>query len=145
MGNYTIFQMFENPRKGRQARNFAKNVQKTLDLKSSSEQLFSENCRQVPLQIVYMKNCNLRSRGLVRNLYNFSPAKRSPCHEYSRTSLYGHPLKTNTSFNTQISSSLGKCPDIFSKFNPLNTRGGGVLPRILDRGVPRRFVDPNPI
>ena len=23
--------------------------------------------------------------------------------------------------------------------------GGGVLPRILDRGVPRRFVDPNPI
>ena len=23
--------------------------------------------------------------------------------------------------------------------------GGGLLPRILDRGVPRRFVDPNPI
>ena len=23
--------------------------------------------------------------------------------------------------------------------------GGGVLPRILDRGVPRRFVNPNPI
>ena len=46
MGNYTIFQMFENPRTGRQARNFTTNVPKILDLKSSSrssEQIFSEN------------------------------------------------------------------------------------------------------
>ena len=35
--------MFENPRRGRLARNFAKNVQKILDLKSSFEQIFSEN------------------------------------------------------------------------------------------------------
>ena len=41
--------MFENPRRGRQARNFGKNVPKILDLKSSSEQMFSENCRWVPL------------------------------------------------------------------------------------------------
>ena len=34
--------MFENPRRGRQARNFTKNVPKILDLKSSSEQIFSE-------------------------------------------------------------------------------------------------------
>ena len=33
--------MFENPRRGRQARNFTKNVPKILDLKSSSEQIFS--------------------------------------------------------------------------------------------------------
>ena len=26
MGNYTIFKMFENPRRGRQARNFTSNV-----------------------------------------------------------------------------------------------------------------------
>ena len=32
--------MFENPRKGRQARNFTTNVSKILDLKSSSEQIF---------------------------------------------------------------------------------------------------------
>ena len=32
--------MFENPRRGRQARNFATNVPKILDLKSSSEQTF---------------------------------------------------------------------------------------------------------
>ena len=41
--------MFENPRRGRQARNFTTNVPKILDLKSSSEQMFSENCRWVPL------------------------------------------------------------------------------------------------
>ena len=38
--------MFENPRRGRQARNFTTNAPKILDLKSSSEQLFS---RKLPL------------------------------------------------------------------------------------------------
>ena len=32
--------MFENPKRGRQARNFTTNVPKILDLKSSSEQIF---------------------------------------------------------------------------------------------------------
>ena len=32
--------MFENPRRGRQTRNFTTNVSKILDLKSSSEQIF---------------------------------------------------------------------------------------------------------
>ena len=41
MGNFTIFWMFENPRRGRQARNFTTNVPKILDLKSPSEQIFS--------------------------------------------------------------------------------------------------------
>ena len=39
MGNYTIFLKFENPRRGRQARNFSENGPKILDLKSSSEQI----------------------------------------------------------------------------------------------------------
>ena len=42
MGNYSSFYKFENPRKGRQARNFTTNVPKILDVKSSSEQIFSE-------------------------------------------------------------------------------------------------------
>ena len=42
--------MFENPRRGRQATKFTTNVPKILDLKSSSEQIFSENCRWVPLK-----------------------------------------------------------------------------------------------
>ena len=41
--------MFENPRRGKQARNFTTNVPKILGLKSSSEQIFSENCRWAPL------------------------------------------------------------------------------------------------
>ena len=41
--------MFENPRRGKQARNFTRNVPKILDLKSSSEQIFSESIRWVPL------------------------------------------------------------------------------------------------
>ena len=41
--------MFENPRRGRQARNFTTNVPKILDLKSSSEQIFLENWHWVPL------------------------------------------------------------------------------------------------
>ena len=39
MGNYATFLMFENPRRGRQARNFTENDPKILDLKSSSEQI----------------------------------------------------------------------------------------------------------
>ena len=41
--------MFENPRRLRQARNFTTNLPKILDLKSSSEQIFSENWRWVSL------------------------------------------------------------------------------------------------
>ena len=48
MGNYTILGGFENPRRGRQARNLTTNVPKILDLKTS-EQIFSKNCRWVPL------------------------------------------------------------------------------------------------
>ena len=53
MGNYTIFGGFENPRRGRQAKKFFEtNAPKILDLKSSSEQIFSENCRWVPLIMI---------------------------------------------------------------------------------------------
>ena len=45
--------MFENPRRDMQARNFTTNVPKIVDLKSSSEQIFSVNCRWVPLTISF--------------------------------------------------------------------------------------------
>ena len=57
--------MFENLRRGRQARNFTRNVPKILDLKSSSEQIFSENCHWVPLfeaKILFSKELLLRVR-----------------------------------------------------------------------------------
>ena len=59
--------MFENPRRNRQARNLTTNVPKILDLKSSSEQIFSENWLWVPLSLT----------------------------RYSRSLLYGHSLNTD--------------------------------------------------
>ena len=58
MGKYTIYYMFENPRRGMQARNFTANVPKILDLKSSSEQIFSKNCRWVPLKYLPANKLN---------------------------------------------------------------------------------------
>ena len=50
--------MFENPRRGRQARNFKTNVPKILDLKLSTEQIFSENWRWVPLCYdIFVNSC----------------------------------------------------------------------------------------
>ena len=50
--------MFENPRRGRQARNFTTNVSKILDLKSFSEQIFSKSCRWVPLNLQQPSHSN---------------------------------------------------------------------------------------
>ena len=46
--------MFKNPRRGRQARNSTTNVQKILDRKSSSEQIFSETFCWVPLIVAHL-------------------------------------------------------------------------------------------
>ena len=74
MGNYTIlFQMFENPRRGRQARTFTTNVPKILDLKSS-EQICSKNCRWVPLNqagLTYVPNSMLRRVFFMRIILPF--------------------------------------------------------------------------
>ena len=56
MGDYTMFGGFENPRRGMQATNLTTNVPKILDLKSSSEQIFSKNCCWVPLHIARQKH-----------------------------------------------------------------------------------------
>ena len=62
MGKYTIFYLFENPRRGMQARNFTTNVPKILDLKSSSEQIFfrklslgAPDCQPLPTLMTYLK------------------------------------------------------------------------------------------
>ena len=46
--------MFENPRRGRQERHFTTNNPKILDLKSSSEQIFS---RKLPLGAPVVSQC----------------------------------------------------------------------------------------
>ena len=49
--------MFENPRRGRQKRNFTTNVPKILDLKSSSEQ-FQKLTLGAPDLYIYNKKAN---------------------------------------------------------------------------------------
>ena len=51
MSNYT--------RRGMQARNLTTNVPKIIDLKSSSEQIFSINCRWMPLTVMITQNVTL--------------------------------------------------------------------------------------
>ena len=52
--------MFENPRRGRQARNFPTNATKILDLKWSSEQIFS---RKLPLRAPDVGMCGPKGYG----------------------------------------------------------------------------------
>ena len=47
--------MFDNPRRGRQAKNFTTNFPKILVLKCFSEPIFHENCRSVPLKALWRK------------------------------------------------------------------------------------------
>ena len=57
--------MFENPRRGRQARNVTTNDPKILDFKSSSEQIFSKTCRWVSLIVAAVDSiCKKRQRKL---------------------------------------------------------------------------------
>ena len=59
--------MFENPRRGRQARNFTTNFSKILVLKSSSEQIFLRKyCRWVPLLYMPLQCC----KGFAFDSYN---------------------------------------------------------------------------
>ena len=53
--------MFDNLRRGRQARNVTKNVPKILDLKSSSEQIFSGNWRWVPCALPWEVQCVMKN------------------------------------------------------------------------------------
>ena len=86
--------MFENPtgRRGRQARNFTANVPKILqvDLKSSSEQIFSENLRWLPL------------------------TNESNTYEDSAVSVFNH-LPAEVRIITDITFSVNQ-PDIFYRF-----------------------------
>ena len=78
MGIYTIFYMFENPRTCRQARNLTTKISKILDLKSSSEKIFSENCRWVPLKSFCEISFSVRQK-IVKRQMESSPEHRVIC------------------------------------------------------------------
>ena len=119
--------MFENPRRGRQARNFTTNVLKILDLKSSSEQIFSENCRWVPLSLFYATKFSLFLLFAVHNFYSklrsFTPVfsirltivlscfyllKIFSFEKFSAW-IWPLPFAVNTTLNLSIIGKLGRC------------------------------------
>ena len=77
--------MFENPRRGRLARNFATNVPKILDLNSSSEQIFSENWSWVPLKSKQLETPRASSYLIS---YSGNQIWRSPLLFFPQTNCY---------------------------------------------------------
>ena len=73
-----MFYMFENPRRGRQARNFTTNVSKTLDLKSSSEQIFFPKLSLGATDYA-CKNAEMNLKSTTTNGFNFLVCKQAPC------------------------------------------------------------------
>ena len=81
--------MFENPRRGRQARNVTTNAPKILDLKSPSEQIFS---RKLPLGApdlftIETRSCTLTTSGEEDKTSCYSKEKRKGIF------TEGHPEK----------------------------------------------------
>ena len=72
--------MFENPRRGRQARNFTTNVSKILDLKSSSEQIFFRKLSLGAPDIISLIN------PLVSDTRDYSRIKQDSLTIYLKTS-----------------------------------------------------------
>ena len=64
--------MFENPKRGRQERNFTTNAPKIIDLKSFSEQIFS---RKLPLGAPDKIHCKLMREVFVCMKYNLTTIK----------------------------------------------------------------------
>ena len=102
MGNHTTLQMFENPRRGRQARNFTTNVPKILVLKWSSEPVFPENCRSVPL------------KGLWRNWHYPLISMHLKCKDWRK---YKRKQRLKKCPNGQVMAIFGRSPKtrIFKK------------------------------
>ena len=80
--------MFENPRRGRQARNITTNVPKILDLKSSSEQIFFRKLSlgapgwTIPLLLViaYTRQLEILATALSVTHIQLQPSQLSTCY-----------------------------------------------------------------
>ena len=124
MGKYTILQMFENRRRGRQARNFTINVPKILDRKLSSEQIFSENCRWVPLLYTCMLKQPLRTSYQLTVNINCTVLGVVPDDIPSNTQIYSSIVSTD------VQQARDNFPCTFE--DPLNTG-----PRITSHITPK--------
>ena len=106
--------VFEYPRRGRQARNFTTNVPKILDLKSPSEQIFSENWRWVPLKSKSNSNFSLHVRHSIWFIMFCRPLYRYMVkflNSYRFSNLGGVKSTTSDEFSFLFVTS-GKFPSV---------------------------------
>ena len=116
--------MFENPRRGRQARSFITNVQKILDLKLSSEQIFSKNWRWVTLLFKeniaasWRKEKNYASYALSTD--SASNAPKSGRVAWLTTCVLHASFDRSVTAATPTKTSLKKCHAYSMSFNSSN-------------------------
>ena len=94
--------MFENPRRGRQARNFTTNVPKLLVLKWSSSRYIPENCRWVPLWHLLLYNFNL-----AKSVIHFKEINR-------RNSILGCTISSDLKWKSLFDVLCGSCQELES-------------------------------
>ena len=97
--------MFENPRRGREARNFTTNVPKILDLKSSSEQIFSRK-----LSLGAPQSANNFSRAFYFRVFPLSESQASTLTKKDR----------GTGFSVLVRQKMERAP-FLARFSHGNT------------------------
>jgi len=106
--------MFENPRRGRQARNFTTNVSKILDLKSSSEQIFFRK-----LSLGAPENINHSSENLKVIYIKCSLFFAIINYHFKTSGLYCIVLLKNIGLSLNLFNNIIICPHlILSGANP---------------------------
>ena len=119
--------MFENPRRGRHARNFTTNVPKILDLESSSEQIFSENWRWVPLFRRRFSTQSFCKSILVGKLcmvidFVFSSCSRLQFSTFSLRPCHTYPYSfENATFFLRFPKNILFTRSIFKSFSRVHT------------------------
>ena len=128
--------MFENPRRGRQARNFTTNVPKIVDRKSSLEQIFSENCRWAPLKCLTI---------VVKRCHNNCVTHEAPV---SRSRCFLNPRHLNPFSTVFLLSGSVTINAIFSflssRRESIQYGPGGAVMESQGKGAPPRPSNPDP-
>ena len=123
--------MFENPRRGRQARNFTTNVPKIVDRKSSLEQIFSENCRWAPLKCltIVVKRCHNNC------VTHEAPVSRSRCFLNPR---HLNPFSTVFLLSGSVTINAIKFSFLSSSRESIQDGPGGAVTESQGKGAPPR-------
>ena len=122
--------MFENPRRGRQARNFGKNVPKILDLKSSSNRYFPKIDVGCPWLVYH--DCHNHFAGSVSDV--------SYCHFNVKPFLMRFYLHFNINLHKEVPTKLVACVANVSNWVIARHSFFCSLPNFLDELARKRLL-----